>query len=108
MSLISANPPLPTIDEFKPGGISWRGKLLLTQLEIIENGEICGLTSDNELPEGFLTWTRGLIIDKKEKLASKYEIKELKGDTYLFCEWKSGDYKFGGMQPQYYVLKKLK
>lgn len=97
-----------TIDEFKPGGISWRGNLLLTQLEILENGKISSSTSDNEIPEGFLTWTRGLIIDKKEKLASKYEIKELKGDTYLFYEWKSGDYKFGGMQPQYYVLKKLK
>jgi len=97
-----------TMDEFKAGGISWRGSLFLTQFDISENGRMRGSTSDSELPEGFLTWTKGFIIDKQDKMASKYEIKDLKGDTYLFYEWKSGDYKFGGEQPGYYVLKKLK
>jgi bla regulator protein blaR1 len=55
-----------------------------------------------------LTWTNGLILDKQYKTASKYEIKEIKGDTYLFYEWKSGDYTIWGMQPGYYVLKKIK
>jgi len=97
-----------TIDKFKPGGLSWIGDLFLIQFDISENGIMCGSTSKSDLPEGFLTWTKGLILDKKHKIASKYEIRELKGDTYLFYEWKSGDYSFRGMQPQYYVLKKVK
>jgi len=97
-----------TIDEFEPGVISCKGDLLLTQFDIAENGRMSGLTSGSELPEGFLTWTQGLIIDKKHKTASQYKIKELKGDTYLFYEWKSGDYSYWSMTPEYYVLKKVK
>ncbi|PKM78164.1 MAG: hypothetical protein CVU90_03850 [Firmicutes bacterium HGW-Firmicutes-15] len=97
-----------TIDKFKPGTSSVLGELFLTQLNIAENGKISALTSESKTPYEKLSWTKGLILDKKDKMASKYEIKELKGDIYLFYEWKSGDYKFGGMQPEYFVLKKLK
>lgn len=98
-----------TIDKFKPGSIRVRGgELFLTQLNISENGKMSALTSNKATPYENLTWTNGLILDKNDKIASKYEIKELKGDTYLFYELKNGNYKFGGMQPEYYVLKKVK
>ena len=97
-----------SIDDFEPGVISSKGDLLLTQFDIAENGRMSGLTSESEIPEEFLTWTQGLIIDKKHKIASQYKIKELKGDTYLFYEWKSGDYSYWSITPDYYVLKKVK
>lgn len=55
-----------------------------------------------------LIWTKGLVLDKNNQTASKYEIKEIKGGTYMFYEWKSGDYIYRGLQPKYYVLKKVK
>jgi len=97
-----------TINEFETGLLDWPKRLLLRQFNIAANGKLYGSTSDGPIPEGYLTWTNGLILDKHNKTASKYEIKEIKGDTYLFYEWKSGDYTFRGMQPKYYVLKKVK
>lgn len=97
-----------TPDKFRPGSTQDRGELLITQLNISENGKMSALTSKGKTPYENLSWTKGLILDKPNKVASKYEIKELKGDTYLFYEWKSGDYQFRGIQPSYYVLKKVK
>lgn len=97
-----------TPDEFRPGSTQERVELFLKQFNIAANGKISALTSQGKTPYEHLSWTKGLILDKKDKVAGKYEIKELKGDTYLFYEWKSGDYKFRGTKPLYYVLKKAK
>jgi len=51
-------------------------------------------------------WTKGLIIVPAAKIASRYEIEEIEGSTYMFYEWKSGDYVLRQMKPKYYVLKK--
>ncbi|HWP97567.1 MAG TPA: hypothetical protein VN426_12045 [Syntrophomonadaceae bacterium] len=99
---------VPTVATFVPGTTSWRGELFLKQIDIAAQGEIAELTSENRNPYQDLTWTKGLILDKQQKTASQYEIKELKGDAYLFYQWKSGDYIYRGMEPQYYVLKKVK
>jgi len=96
-----------TIDEFDPDGTQWFGRFFLKQFNIAADGKLSGLTSDGLIPEGNITWTNGLILDKRDKTAGKYEIKELKGDTYLFFEWKSGDYTFREIQPEYFVLKKV-
>jgi len=99
-----------TIDDFNTMGSiqSMIGNLFLVQLDIVENGKISAKTTEGNIPEGFLTWTKGLILDTKHKIASKYEIKEIKGDTYLFYEWKSGDYSYREIKPEYFVLKKVK
>jgi hypothetical protein len=51
-------------------------------------------------------WTKGLIIEPAAKKASRYQIREIQGETYMFYEWKSGDYTLRQMKPKYYVLKK--
>ncbi|MBR2025420.1 MAG: peptidase M56, partial [Clostridia bacterium] len=65
-------------------------------------GKITGkiYTKDN------FKWTRGCIMDILESTVSKYFIKQFKGEDYLFIEWKSGDYKFGGRVNCYYVFKR--
>jgi len=49
-------------------------------------------------------WTKVTLLDKKHELASAYEIRIYDGTEYLFIEWKSGDYEFGGRKPYYYVF----
>jgi hypothetical protein len=39
--------------------------------------------------------------------ASKYVIKDIDGQTYMFYQWKSGDYTYRYKKPSYYVLKKV-
>jgi len=67
-----------------------------------------GLTflADGVMPQSWLTWTKGYVMHHGDQTASRYEIREIKGNTCLFFEWKSGDVTIGGMKPRYYVLKK--
>lgn len=95
------------IDDFKPGVKSWLDDLYLIELTISEKGELNALATSGEAPQGLLTWTKGLIINNRDKTASKCEIKEIDGAKYMFFEWKSGDYIFRGMKSSYYVLKKI-
>ena len=49
-------------------------------------------------------WTKGLVLNRREKTASAYEIKTIGGTEYLFREWKPGDYSFGGGRVYFYVF----
>ena len=49
-------------------------------------------------------WTKGLVLYKQEKIASSYEIVTIDGKDYLFKEWKTGDYSFGGGRSYWYVF----
>jgi bla regulator protein blaR1 len=95
------------LDDFSPGTKSWRGNLFVTHFEILNNGELSISCTNGKLSHN-TSWTKGLIIDADMKTASKYEIKEFDGETFMFYEWKSGDYTLRGMKPCYYVLKKVK
>ncbi|MCT4543825.1 MAG: hypothetical protein N4A63_09800 [Vallitalea sp.] len=52
-------------------------------------------------------WTKGYIYYPFKDVGGKYILKEINGDTYMFMEWKSGDYVHFNMKPKYYVLKKI-
>ena len=47
-------------------------------------------------------WTKDFILRKD--LACAYEIRMIDEKEYLFVEWKSGDYVYGGRRPPYYVF----
>jgi hypothetical protein len=84
------------MDDFNPNAKHYRGRLYLKELSILENGRTAGPW----------TWTKGLIIHPADKTAAGYHIKEIDGSTYMFFEWKSGDYSIRRMKPGYYVLRK--
>ncbi|MCX7747361.1 MAG: M56 family metallopeptidase [Clostridia bacterium] len=86
------------IELFKVNKKSFEGDLFLKNLYFSSGGKI---------PTTDLTWTKGLVLNKRDKTASKYIIKTIKGQDYMFFEWKSGDYTLRGMDPQYYVLKRV-
>lgn len=77
--------------------------------------------SDGKLQNGFLNsadgkvnidkdevwrWVNGYVICNPRTTASKYVIKRYEGEEYLFVQWKSGDYSYGGAQPSWYVFKR--
>lgn len=49
-------------------------------------------------------WTKGYVLRKWNKTACGYEIREAYGKEYLIIEWKSGDYRWGGFDTNYYVF----
>ncbi|MDQ7095706.1 hypothetical protein REC12_19125 [Desulfosporosinus sp. PR] len=94
-------------NEFRPGVKSCLEDLFLTGLTFYDNGKIDFASTSGKYSGDFLTWTKGMIINKKFQTASKYQIKVINGDTYLFYEWKTDDYVYRGIAPGYYVLKKV-
>ncbi|MBQ8798533.1 MAG: MerR family transcriptional regulator [Lachnospiraceae bacterium] len=51
-------------------------------------------------------WVNGYVICNPRVTASKYVIETHEGTEYLFVQWKSGDYSYGGEQPFWYVFKR--
>jgi bla regulator protein BlaR1 len=93
-------------EEFIPVEKSWKGDLYLNELVFIKDGKMLGSFNSAILGYTTLSWTKGLIINKQNKTASIYEIKDIDGATYMFFEWKTGDYIFNLRDPGFYVLKK--
>ncbi|MCK4627464.1 MAG: tetratricopeptide repeat protein [Sedimentisphaerales bacterium] len=88
------------IGDFNPDVKQWKGgELYLRELVIQPNGRTA---------KPWWTWTKSLILHSGDKTASRYIIKELNGSTYMFFEWKSGDYTILHRKPKYYVLKREK
>ena len=87
-----------TPEQFRPDRKRWKaGDLFLKELDFLPEGKI---KNSQDI------WTKGLVLDTDSKTASRYIFKEIDGSTYMFYEWKSGDYIFRGEKPSYYVLKK--
>lgn len=96
------------IDSYQTGVKSWGDDLFLTGLTFDKEGKLIITTRSGSNSISSMIWTKGLIIDKEAKTASKCVIKEISEETYLFYECKNGDYICSGMTPYYYVLKKVK
>ncbi len=83
--------------DFKPGVKLFEGDLYLKKLVFLEGGRTAA---------PWWTWTKGVVMHSGDRTAARYIIKKLNGATYMFFEWKSGDYSFKHRKPEYYVLKK--
>ncbi len=91
---------IENIGDFNPDVKQWKGGELYLKKLVIQPG---GRTA-----KSWWTWTKGLVLHSGDKTASRYIIKELNGSTYMFFEWKSGDYTIRHRKPNYYVLKREK
>ncbi|HAL45778.1 MAG TPA: hypothetical protein DCP47_07685 [Phycisphaerales bacterium] len=95
------------IEEFKWDDELFPGKLFLREMIFKKDGRL--ISKNDNAPNGFrMKWTKGLVLyDNDQKTASKYTLKEMNDSTYMFYEWKSGDYTIRHQKPSYYVLKKV-
>ena len=50
------------------------------------------------------TWTKHFLLRKYNDSACEYEIRTVDGMDYLLIEWKSGDYRWGGFDTNYYIF----
>ncbi|MDF2700199.1 MAG: transcription activator effector binding protein [Haloplasmataceae bacterium] len=77
--------------------------LFFKRVEFKDNGSSVALFGEKDPYKLF--WTKGLLLDKHNETVEKYMIKVIDNKEYLFIEWKSGDYTFGGKKPYWYVFK---
>ncbi|AQR94273.1 M56 family metallopeptidase [Clostridium saccharoperbutylacetonicum] len=86
------------IEDFKVNTKQFTGDLYVKDISFTEDGKV---------PRTVFTWTKDHIINDVDKTDSSYVIKDIGGTTYMFFQWKSGDYTIRGMEPYYYVLQKI-
>ena len=90
------------IEDFHPENKKWKGgELFLKEMNFYKNGEKVKLLYIKGKRDK--TWTKGVVLDNKNKTASKYEIKEINGEKFMFFEWKSGDYTIRHQKPKYCI-----
>ncbi len=80
-------------------------ELYFKEIEFFENGS-CRCVYEDEIFEGNdkVVWTNGYLLRKWNWSACEYEIRTVYGKDYLIIEWKSGDYRYGGYDTNYYVF----
>lgn len=95
-----------TPELFVPGTQAFQGDLYLKGLKFKAKGKL-GLLPDGWKAVPWFAWTKGVVMHLGgDHSASRYTIEEISGSTYMFFEWKSGDYIIKHQKPQYYVLRK--
>ena len=52
-------------------------------------------------------WTKNFCLDGLNSLTPKYEIKNINGKEFLFCENKNGDYIYNGNVSSYFVFERM-
>lgn len=94
-------------EDFSPENEMSPSSLYFKEIEFLLNGE-CISIYGNETISGtdMQQWTKGYILRKRNSSACAYEIINIGGTEYLFTEWKSGDYRWGGFDTDYYVFKR--
>lgn len=80
-------------------------ELYFREAEFFPKGS-CRLVYADDVFEGDdkAVWTRGFLLRKWNWSACEYEIRNVDGKDYMIIEWKSGDYRYGGYDTNYYVF----
>ena len=94
-------------EDFDPTLCDEENKLYFSKVEFHPNGRVVSFYEHGtEVIDSIdlQTWTKGYLLRKWNQTACAYEIREIDGEEYLFIEWKSGDYRWGGYETDYYVF----
>lgn len=96
-----------SVEEFEPSRPR-KGNLFFKKIEFKENGEVISLYGEKIIcGDHMQTWTKGYVLRKWNQTACAYKISKIDDVEYLFIEWKSGDYTYGGLEPNYYVFTRI-
>ena len=79
--------------------------LFWKKVRFLPNGS-CTLVYGEETISGNqeVGWTKGTLLRRFNHCACAYELRTIADKEYLFIEWKSGDYRWGGFDTDYYVF----
>ncbi len=79
--------------------------LYFKEIEFFKNGN-CRCVYEDDIFEGedIVVWTKNYLLRKWNWSACEYEIRSVDGNDYLIIEWKSGDWRYGGYDTNYYVF----
>ena len=92
--------------QLQPGKRFWSEQLLLNKYTFKpDGGLIVEYNGGHKMIK--LNWSKGVVINKNVSTVSEYKIQNIDGCDYMFVEWKSGDYTFGGEVRGYYVFKRV-
>ena len=76
-----------------------------SEVTFFPNGSCTSIYREGEISgDDKQTWTKGYLLRKFNHCACAYEIRTIGGIDYLIIEWKSGDYRWGGFDTDYYVF----
>ncbi len=80
-------------------------QLYFKSVEFFADGA-CSVVYGDEIISGNenISWTKGYMLRKWNNTACAYEIRNVEDIDYLIIEWKSGDYRWGGEDTDYYVF----
>lgn len=83
-------------EDFDPNKQNWSADdLFLSQIEFKDRG-VYVTTSQNGTNSVTSVWTKGFVLNRREKTACAYDIQVIDGKEYLFRQWKPGDYIYAG------------
>lgn len=92
-------------EEFLPENITDDFMPYFKGINFLPNGECVSLYIDETIKSRDMQeWTNGCLLRKWNTTACAYEIRRISDREYMFLEWKSGDYRWGGFDTDYYVL----
>lgn len=95
-------------EDFDPKRPTTEHPLYFSSVEFLENGLCRSIYSGEEIfGEEKQTWTKGHLLRKMNHCDCAYEIRRIDGVDYLIMEWKSGDYRWGGFDTDYYVFVRV-
>ena len=82
-----------------------KSELYFREIEFFANGGCVSLYGDEIISgDNMQTWTKGYVLRKWNSTACAYEIRTVNCRDFLIIEWKSGDYRWGGFDTDYYVF----
>lgn len=92
-------------ENFSPDNFNSGFEPYFEKIEFLPNGT-CTSVYGSEIISGdnMQVWTKGYVLRKWNSTACAYEIRKVGGTEYLIIEWKSGDYRWGGFDTDYYVF----
>lgn len=81
--------------------------LFWTSVEFLQDGKVRNTFQNGDISESPVwCWVTGNVICVPRKTVSMYKIKKVGEEEYIFIQWKSGDYSYGGEEPYWYVFKR--
>lgn len=93
------------IEDFSPNMPVTHRKLFFSEIEFLPYGKCTSVYGDKTVSgDNIQTWTKGFVLRKFNETACAYELRCKNNKEFLFIEWKSGDYIWGGLDPNYYVF----